>query len=54
MYDDSAQGESDDYKNPKSLLDMKCDKLGRHTATPKVDSESAKSYQKMRSFKKCI
>ncbi|MGJ5633627.1 hypothetical protein [Nostoc sp. CALU 1950] len=31
MYDDSAQGESDDDKKPKSLLDMKCDKLGRHT-----------------------
>ncbi|MEH2429475.1 MAG: hypothetical protein V7K26_18665 [Nostoc sp.] len=34
MYDDSAQAESDDYKKSKSLLDIKYDKLGRHTAMP--------------------
>ncbi|MEH1810000.1 MULTISPECIES: hypothetical protein [unclassified Nostoc] len=42
MYDDSVQGESDDYKKPKSLLDMKCDKLGRHRAMPGLGYAYAK------------
>ncbi|WP_414512533.1 hypothetical protein [Nostoc sp. PCC 9305] len=42
MYDDSAQGENDDDKKPKSLLDMNCNKLGRDRAMPGLGYACAK------------